>query len=71
MGNRHPSPNSLLKLAAKLGINVRFQLGPHGQVTEVEKRGKVGESNSFPGDGAAEVNPWDLVLDDADKKRPS
>jgi hypothetical protein len=71
MGNRHPSPNSLLEAAARHGLNVRFQIGPDGRVTEVETLGKVGKSNSFPGDGAAEVNPWDHVLDDADKKRPS
>jgi hypothetical protein len=71
MRNRHPSPNSLLEFAAKHGINVRFQLGPDGRVTKVETLGKASESKSLPGDGAPEVNPWDHVLDDADKKRPS
>jgi hypothetical protein len=64
---RYPKANSILKLAAKHGFDVRIKYGADGRITGFETIGKVGEPSCVPCDSVT-ANPWDGVFD-ADQKR--
>jgi hypothetical protein len=59
---RYPTANSILKLAAKHGFDVRIKYGPDGRITGFETIGKADEPSGAPCD-SARANPWDGVLD--------
>jgi hypothetical protein len=63
---RYPTANSILKLAAKHGFDVRIIYDADGRITGFETIGKAGEPSGAPCN-SVRANPWDGVFD-ADKK---